>query len=319
MDIPVKDAAIPDWMTAAGAGGCRCLPTNNLRRESAVRKTLSAMSSAVREAVYSEGIAGRPGLLQETDPRIKTVGLLGLLIATAFLRSWFIILGIYILTVIMAAASQISVRFFIRRVWLFIPIFAGIIALPSIFNMVRPGDPLWTIWDFGSEVTIGPWSLGSTLAITYQGLKGALVLVLRVAASVSLAVLLALTTRWADLLKALRIFRVPRIFIMILSMAYRYIFLILGLADDMFTARTSRLAGPSSPRDDRRFIAASAATLLGKSHALSEDVYAAMVSRGYTGEPRVLHQFKAGTGDWMWLASVLLLALAALGGDRLLA
>ncbi|MEK6536502.1 MAG: cobalt ECF transporter T component CbiQ, partial [Actinomycetota bacterium] len=241
------DLSTPAWMTEKGAGGRQGFSFGRARRESAIQKTIIGMSRAIRGSVFSEQIAGRPGLLQETDPRVKTVGLLGLLVVVSFLRNWYIILGLYGLTLALAAASRISLRFFIKRVWLFIPLFAGIIAIPSLFSIFRPGDPLWTIWDFGGEVTLGPWSLGAGLAVTHQGLKGAVVLILRVATSVSLAVLLALTTRWADLLKALRVFLVPRIFVLILSMTYRYIFLILGLATDMFTARTSRLVGSSSP------------------------------------------------------------------------
>ena len=306
----------PDWMTEKGTGDCQCLSAGRIRRESAVQKTIMGLSRAIRESVFSEQIAGRPGLLQETDPRIKTIGLLGLLITTSFLQNWYMILALYGLTLVMAFASSISLTFFVKRVWLFIPVFAGIIALPSLFNIFRPGDPLLTIWDFGGEVTLGPWSLGTSLAVTHQGLKGAVLLILRVATSVSLAVLWALTTHWADLLKALRVFLVPRIFVLILSMTYRYIFLILGLATDMFTARTSRMVGSSSPREDRRFVASSMATLLGKSHTLSEDVYSAMISRGYTGEPVTLHRFRAVTGDWLWLGAIFLLTVAALGSDR---
>jgi len=303
-------------MTEKGSGGCQCLSVGRSRRESAVQKTIIGMSHAIRGSLFSERVANRPGLLQETDPRVKTVGLLGLLVATSFLHNWYIILALYGLTLVMAFASRISLKFFVKRVWLFIPVFAGIIALPSLFNIVRPGDPLFTIWDFSGEVTLGPWSLGTSLAVTHQGLKGAVVLILRVATSVSLAVLWALTTHWADLLKALRVFMVPRIFVLILSMTYRYIFLILGLATDMFTARTSRLVGSSSPREDRRFVASSMATLLGKSHALSEDVYSAMISRGYTGEPLTLHRFRTGMGDWLWLGAIIFLGAAALGSDR---
>jgi cobalt/nickel transport system permease protein len=266
--------------------------------------------------VFPERIAARAGLLQRIDPRVKVAALLGLLLAVAFLRSFYVLLGMYCLTLVLAAVSSIPLRFFVKRVWLFIPLFAGVIVIPSLFNVVRPGEAIWTIWDFGGEVTLGPWSLGTSLAVTRQGLEGAAMLVLRVATSVSLAVLLALTTHWADLLKALRVFFVPRIFILILSMTYRYIFLLLGLAGDMFVARTSRMVGPSSPREDRRFVAAGMGMLLGKSHTMSDEVYAAMVSRGYIGEPMSMHTFRTRGIDWLFLAAMAGLGALALGGDR---
>lgn len=312
------ETAIPDWMTAQRTESPGRTMSGRRRRESAIAKTLNGLSRVFRDTVFSERIASRPGLLQRTDPRIKTLGLVGLLVVTAVLRQWYLLLALYGLSLMLAYASRISLAFFIKRVWLFIPLFAAIIALPSLFNVVRAGDPLWTIWDFGHEVTLGPWSLGTSLAITYQGVRGAAVLVLRVATSVSLAVLLTLTTSWADLLKALRTFYVPRVFVLILSMTYRYIFLLLSMAQEIFTARNSRMVGPSSPREDRRFMASSMGTMLGKSHSLSEEVYDAMVSRGYNGEPVTSHAFRARAADWVFLAALIFVAAAAIGGDRIL-
>lgn len=288
-------------------------------KRSAIARTILGLARVVRESVYSETIAARPGLLQRIDPRFKLAGMLALLLLASLLRNWYLVLPLYGLTLILAAASRISLKFFIKRVWLFIPLFAALIVLPSIFNIVRPGDPLWVIHDFGHEVKLGPWSLGTSLAITYQGVKGAVLLILRVVTSVSLGVLLALTTRWADLLKALRVFLIPRVFVLVLSMTYRYIFQLLAMAEEMFTARTSRMVGPVSPGEDRRFIASSMGTLLGKSHAFSSEVYGAMVSRGFNGEPVTSHPFHAGAADWLWLAAVAATVVLLIGGDRFLA
>ena len=305
-------------MRGTGPATCACCRIGRTRKRSAVERTIQNLTRALKNSVFSEQVAARPGLLQKADPRAKTAGLLGLLLATAVIRQPLILLGMYAVTLAGAAASRLSLGFFIKRVWLFIPIFAGIIVAPSIFNVVKAGDPLVTIWNFGHEVHLGPWSLGDSVAITKQGLEGAAILILRVAVSVSLAVLLALTTRWSDLLKALRVFYVPRVFILTLSMTYRYIFLLLSLASDMFTARRSRMVGPSNPREDRHFAAASMGTLLGKSHSLSNEIYAAMVSRGDNGEPVTLRRFRARTADWAVFAAAVVIALVAWGADRAL-
>lgn len=61
-----------------------------------------------------------------------------------------------------------------------------------------------------------------------------------------LAVLLTLTTRWNNLLRALRTIFVPKIFIVTLEMTYRYIFVLITLLEDMFLARKARDSGHSS-------------------------------------------------------------------------
>jgi len=308
---------LPAWMTER-PGGFEPGGPDRAVRQSALARTLLGLGRLARDTIYSEKVAARPGLMQGVDPRVKVAGVLVLLLLASLLRHWYLVLGLYLVSVAMAAAASIPAWFFMKRVWMFIPLFAAVIALPSIFNVVRDGDPLWVIWDFGGEVRLGPWSLGTSLAITQQGVRGAVMLVLRVAASVSLGVLLALTTRWNELLRALRVFHVPRLFVLILSMTYRYIFLLLAMATEMFTARASRMVGPASPREDRRFLAAGMGALLGKSHALSEEVYAAMVSRGFDGEPVTASRFRTAAADWVWLASTATLALSLLAGDRII-
>ena len=66
-------------------------------------------------------------------------------------------------------------------------------------------------------------------------------------------------------------------------------------------------------------MAAGAGALFGKAHALSEEVYLAMVARGYTGNARSLAQRKAtGPADAAWVVLCLLLAAAVLGADHAL-
>ena len=63
-----------------------------------------------------------------------------------------------------------------------------------------------------------------------------------------------MTTPWADILKSLRALRVPQIFVLILSMTYRYIFLFLHTINGMFLARKSRVVGGTSGGEQRRWI-----------------------------------------------------------------
>src|SRR5207237_8821336 len=100
----------------------------------------------------------------------------------------------YACTLVLAKASGLSLRFFIKRVWLFIPIFTGIVVLPATFSFVTHGHIV---------VPFGTW-FGHRVGITSQGLTAASLIVTRVAVSISLVVLLTLPTPWNKLLAALR-------------------------------------------------------------------------------------------------------------------
>ena len=160
-----------------------------------------------------------------------------------------------------------------------------------------------TFWQ-GAPLALGPFHLPGTLAITGPGLSSAAHLVLRVTAVVSFAALLTLTTKWNDLLRSLRVVRAPKMFVFMLAMAYRYVHLLGRLLRDMLLARKSRLVGPSTAAENRRFLGATAAALFGKSQAMGEQVYSAMLARGYQGEVHTLENWRLRRLDLVWALGV---------------
>ncbi|MDR3585941.1 MAG: cobalt ECF transporter T component CbiQ [Desulfosporosinus sp.] len=291
---------------------------SKLKQSNFIQKTLQGIIGILRESVYSEEIALRAGFLQAMDPRIKLLAVFSLLITVNLLRHLPLLWGVYLVILIFAALSKVPTRFLIQRVWLVIPLFTGIMVLPALFNWVRPGDPLWIIWTFSTPPHLGPIHFPRELILTRQGFWGALLLISRVGVSVTLAVLLTLTTRWNNLLRALRTFFVPKIFIVTLEMTYRYIFVLITLLEDMFLARKARDSGHSSGAEQRRFVGSSIATLFGKSLKMSEDVYTSMIARGYTGEIYTLQRFQMRWMDVFSIGISLMLSLSFYAADKVL-
>jgi len=127
----------------------------------------------------------------------------------------------------------------------------------------------------------------------------------------TLSALLVLTTPWPLVLKALRVLKCPIVVVAILGMTYRYIFLMLQIAQDMFESRQSRMVGRLSGADQRRLAGASVGVLLSKSIQLSSDVYLAMLSRGFRGEIYTLDDFQMQMRDWIALAGLMAIAVLA--------
>ena len=270
-------------------------PRHRHKQSHILEHTLHGISETLERALFAEEISTRPGLFQALDPRVKIVSVLGLLLSVSLSRSLFVIVGIYLLTVIFGLASAIPAGFFIKRVWLALPFFTGMIILPALF--ITPGPALL-------QLPLG-------LVITRTGVTTSLFLLLRVSTSVSLTLLLILTTPWNTVLSALTVLRVPDVFILILGMTYRYIYLLLHTANDMFLSRKSRVVGHLDGAEDRRMMAAISGTLLSKSLNLSSEVYLAMQSRGFRGTMVTLKPFKMQVHDWLWLTVFFVLASLA--------
>jgi cobalt/nickel transport system permease protein len=265
-------------------------------RSSAIERTLVEINNTLEQSLFAEQTARRPGLLQGLDPRLKILSMLLLLLAVGLSRSIIVIVILYFLALGLAHLSRIPLAFFVKRVWLFIPFFTGVVALPALF--LTPGPIL-------AHLPLG-------LIITQTGCMTALFLLLRVGTSVSMAILLVLTTPWNSVLKALGVLRVPAVIILILGMTYRYIHLLLHITTDMFLSRKSRLLRRMTGQEERRLIAATSGTLLSKSLQVSSEVYLAMQSRGFRNYPRTMDTFKMRWMDWLCGAVVVIIAGAAI-------
>ena len=105
--------------------------------------------------------------------------------------------------------------------------------------------------------------------------------------------------------------RVPAVFVVILGMTHRYIFLMLQLAQDYFEARRARMVGLLDNTQRRRMAASGIAVQLSKSVQLTSDVYEAMLARGFRGTVYTLDEFRMETLDWWTLAGFIVLAAIA--------
>ncbi len=259
------------------------------RRASYITRTAAGFARAAQEAWFAEETARRPGLLQRCDPRAKLAGVGALMLAAAGVRRLDVLAAMFVAAVLLAWLSAIGPGTLLRRTWLPVLAFTGLIALPALF--VVPGDLLYRLPGLG-------WS------VTQQGLRSALYLTLRAETIATLAMLLVFSTLWTHLLKALRSLRVPAVAVVILGMTERYLFLLLRSAQEMFEARETRLVGALPPADRRRLAAASAGVLLEKTLQLSGEVHLAMQARGFRGEVYVLDERPMPAVAWLPLAAL---------------
>jgi cobalt/nickel transport system permease protein len=262
-----------------------------------IERSIRGALSFVKESIFADDYASKKGLLQSLDPRIKTLTFLLFIVQILLTKNLFILLCLYALCLLLALCSRINMGFFLKRTWIFIPLFSLFIAIPALFNVVTPGDPLV---DFKI--------VGIKLIITRQGLFGALFFIMRVLTSVSFAVLLSITTKHFELLKVLRVFGIPQVFVMTLGMCYRYIYLFVEIIENVYLAIKSRVGTKVHYKRGQHIVAWNIAYLWNRSYQLNEAVYKAMLSRGYRGEPVIMDDFKMTAKDGWWLCFVVILS-----------
>jgi len=303
---------IPEWMQNAEIRTCPCCSIGNVRKKGFVQKAISDIFAFFEECLINDNIAQRKGLLQSLDPRVKLVSIVVLIFAIAMTHDIRLLAIVYLLTLVGAYFSKIELWFFLKRVWVFIPIFAGIIMIPILFNVFTPGTTLVTIATLGANAHFGPFALPSAITITWQGVTVASLFILRVATCVSTGVLLFLTTPRDMLFKSLRSLKVPKVYVLTLDMCYRYIFLFSDMIKDFYTAKKSRALKSLPMIEEQKWVGGRIGYTLVKALSMSEKVHGAMVSRGFNGDIKILHQYSVHRRDYVACVSVFALSILLL-------
>ncbi len=210
--------------------------------------------------------------LHRLDARVKVVVslllILGILLTPeraliAYPLLWALIAGL-------AAAGSVGVGRLARLGSLALPFVLTAVALP----FTLPGHPVAVL---------------GGLTVSDAGLLRFASILLKSWLSVQVALLLALTTPFTDLLWAFGSLRLPETLIAIIGFMYRYLYTLGDEAQRLIRARSARSATLPGHKSGGSLIwrARSAGGMVGslflRSYERSERVYAAMLSRGYDG------------------------------------
>ncbi len=271
------------------------------RKRSLARRTADSIGHAVAEVLDNEDLATRPGLLQQLDPRVKLVSLVGFAVTASLVHSIWVLGGLVGVTLLLAASSRVSVGSFVRKVWASAGLFAVLIAAPAATRFITPGPAL---------VELGP------LTLTVPGVLGALTLVLRVVASAGFALLIVWTTRWTDLLSALTALKMPDVIVATFAMTQKQIVSLLHTVEQIHLARESRTLGLGTASENRVWVVGRMAFVVQKSIKTADDVYDAMLSRGYSGAMHSISRLAMAARDWAWLVAGVVVCATSIGIDR---
>ncbi len=191
--------------------------------------------------------------------------------------------------------------------WHFVRLPIGFIVLSVItiaITTVRP-DGSGALF----SAPLGPWRIGATPQTIDQAVR-----VLSVSlASVTASLFLALTTPMVDIADQLRRWKVPALFVELMTLVYRFIFVLLETAQAMHTAQEARL-GYSSTRRWLRSMGMLASNLFLRSNARAAALFTALTARGYTGDLTVLRDEPAWSRRNLALIGVAESALLAAAG-----
>lgn len=241
--------------------------------------------------------------LRAIEPLQKLIFALLTLSVGLWADSLFISVSIFIImTYATVKCGGTPLKYFIRL--LLIPIAFLIISVSAVAIDVSVMPQ-----DFIVSFSIQKLCIG----VSESGLSEAMLLFFKTIASVTCLYFLALSTPIIDLLTVLRSLKVPKSIVEITGLVYKFIFILLETADNIFTAQNSRLGYVNITTAYRSF-GILASTLFIRSYKRANNVYIALEARCYDEELNVLEE-RFEKNNKIYLFSVIvnsLLILAAI-------
>lgn len=146
------------------------------------------------------------------------------------------------------------------------------------------------------------WSLGP-LRLSHEGLRVAALLYLRALAILTLGLAVVYSTPMVVLIHALQRFGLPRAFVVITLLTYRYLFTLWWELTRVRWALATRGFQAGGTRRSHRTLANVIGVSLVRSLERTERIHFALQCRGFEGHLRTMHRFHSRPADWLKAAA----------------
>jgi cobalt/nickel transport system permease protein len=247
-------------------------------------KTILNSANVVKSIYVQAENAAKGNIIQKINPHVKFISLIYMAIVISIvnnLTSQILITAIIFVFYILARLKIFQVY---RKIFFLALIFGFLVVLPASLNVITPGKVVLNLITFDRPYHFWIYNIPQNIGFTKNGFQVVFLLFLRVFNSVSFALLIVFTTPFPSFIKSFKIIGVPDTFLMIISLAYKYIFILSRTIEDTYLALKSRLSGNIKSSNIRKLISGRIFFIFRRSVITYENTYYAMVSRGYQGK-----------------------------------
>lgn len=251
-------------------------------------KTIINSSKAVKSIYLQAENAARDNFIQEINPKVKLISLIYMSIVISIVNNPVIQILISAFILLSYIIARLKIFEVYRKIFLLAFIFGFLVVLPASLNVITPGKIIFNLIKFNKPSHFLIYTIPQNIGFTTNGIQVVALVFLRVMNSVSFALLVVFTTPFPAFIKSFKMIGVPDTFLMILSLAYKYIFILSRTIEETYFAFKSRLSGNINNTSIRRLIGGRIFFIFKRSMIIYQSTYHAMVSRGYEGKV-ILH------------------------------
>jgi cobalt ECF transporter T component CbiQ len=263
-----------------------------------VEKGINHLAGVIKKGYIHWELLSQNGFFQKIDPRVKVFFLIFFIVIVSLKRDLLSQLYVWIFIFVLALLSRLEIVTFYRRVLFFGFVFGFLIALPSAFNLITRGEMILPVAKLSRPYDFWIYHVPADIGITREGMLGVAMLTMRVINSLSLSFLVLYTTPFPEMVRALKVLKVPDTFLIIITLCYKYIFLFSKTVEDIYLAKKGRMIREDSNKKAREWIAGRLAFIFRKTQLRCEEVFRAMVGRGFSDAIKLYGFRKMTATDW---------------------
>ncbi len=264
-----------------------------------IDKGIGSFADVLKEGYTQWELATGKGFLHELDTRIKVVFWLFFIVIISLKKNILPEAGIFFTIFVLSLLSRVNLVNFYRKIFLLGFIFGFLIAFPSALNVITHGKVIMPVVTLSKAYDFWVYHIPEVIGFTGEGVSVVAMLTLRVLNSLSISFLILYTTPFPEIVKALKVLKVPDTFLIIISLAYKYIFIFARIVADMYLAKKSRLVGAVNRKEARNWVAGRIAFLFKKTQLKCDEVFKAMIGRGFSGEIKLYRYQRIKGRDWI--------------------
>ncbi len=242
---------------------------------------MNRISDAIVDLHKMDMEAGKCGWLQGIHPLPKLfVTLIFILLTVSFGKydlPGVLKMGIYL--IILFVLGDISVKLLLKRM-------KAVLLLVCLVGIANPFFDREVMFRLGTVTVTG--GMVSAVTLMFKGIF-----------AVSASYLLMVTTSMEDICYALRKMHMPKMFVTVLMLVYRYMILFLKEIQRMTDAYTLRAPGQKGVH--YKVWGTMVGQLLLRSMDRAQNVYDSMTLRGYNGEFHLRCKKRAGGSDYLYV------------------
>jgi cobalt/nickel transport system permease protein len=274
-----------------------------------IDKTIQKLAELLRMNHQQMHLSPKNSLISGISIRTRLIVFIFFILLISFLKpiAGEVVIGVIILILHLFINNRFIKTY--KRIILFTFFFGLLIAAPSTLNLITKGDVLWRVIVLSKSYDFWIYHIPQVIGFTKEGLLGMSLLTLRVFNSISISFLLISTTSFNDIIKGLKMFKIPDSLLMIITLAYLYIIILSNLVAESYLAMNSRIIGHMDNREVQQLVAGRISHIFKMSRRHFERTFQAMLARGYTGEVVLYSKEKMAVHDYFIIGGTLLLAL----------